>query len=128
MKNLFLIEFAYPCVAYVIKRLGLSVDIERILAMRGERYSSTTPLMDGDIVVWERSDGPHVSDATLTFSQRGPITTRLHLGRHFGVYEGEGLVSDLTFDGDTYYPRIRLMLLADHPFPKEVIRKEAIEG
>lgn len=42
--------------------------------------------------------------------------------KHFGVYEGHGLVSDITFDGDTYFPRIRLMPLFEHPEPRTILR------
>lgn len=126
MNSVYLANFAYPCVSYVIQRLGLPHDIERILACRGESYSASTKLNAGDIIIWERKDGPHISDATLTIGERGPITTKLRLGIHFGVYEGDGMVSDVTFDGDTYYPRIRLMGLHHHPTPKEILRKETL--
>jgi hypothetical protein len=122
LKSVFLADFAYPCVAYIIQRLGLSHDIEAILLIHGERYNATTTLEIGDVLVWERSDSLTISDATLTIGKHGPVTTKLRLGRHFGVYEGNGLVSDITFDGDTYYPRIRLMPLSEHPVPRIVLR------
>lgn len=128
MNNVFLADFAYPCVAYVIRRLGIEIDTEDLLMCHGEKYTPATVFDVGDIIIWERSDGPNVSDATLTIGEFGPVTTKLYLGRHFGVYEGHGLVSDTTFDGDTYSPRIRLMRLSDRSAPKEFLQLHNLQN
>ena len=122
MESVFLEDFAYPCVAYVIRRLGLEQEIKQLFVATGEEYSSTTNLIPGDIIIWEYSSGITEGNVTLTMGTRGPITTKFFLGRHFGVYEGDGLVSDLTFNKDDYQPHIRLMSLLEHPRPERFLR------
>lgn len=122
MKTVYLEDFAYPCVAYVLRRTGATLSVDQFLALHGEKYISLADLEVGDVVAWDARGGTEVTDATLTIGEHGPITTKLHLGRHFGVYEGDGLVSDATFDGDTYFPRIRLMPMSEHPAPRKVLR------
>ena len=127
MKRVYLSDFAYPCVAYVIRRLGLRHNVEEILDRKGSQYIKGELLKPGDVVIWERVSGSEITDATLVIDKHGPVTTKLHLGKHYGVYEGNGLVSDLCFDGNTYFPRIRLMRLNDHPAPREILPLECLE-
>ena len=122
MKPVYLEDFAYPCVAYVIRRTGFEGSVEQLMALIGERHTASTELVVGDVLVWERREGSQITDATLTIGEHGPITTKLCVGRHFGVYEGHGLVSDTTFDDGTYFPRIRLMPLSEHPAPRKILR------
>lgn len=126
MKDVFLADFGYPCIAYVIRRLGIECNIAHLLSLNGERYTSSTVLKIADIIIWERAEGTETSDATLSIGKFGPVTTKLFLGRHFGVYEGHGLVSDTTFDGDTYFPRIRLMPLSECPVPQKFLRLDTL--
>lgn len=128
MKPVYLEDFAYPCIAYVIRRTGFEGSIEQLMSLTGERYTAWTEIAVGDVLVWERHGGSEITDVTLTIGEHGPITTKLCLGKHFGVYEGHGLVSDVTFDGDTYFPRIRLMPLFEHPEPRTILRiRRAVE-
>ena len=120
MKNVYLENFAYPCVAYVIERLGLSCSIKELFNIEGSPYSNSVELEVGDIVVWVRSD--EFSEATLTMKECSPVSTKINLNKHFGVYEGNGLVSDITFDSNNFYPRIRLMPLTERQFPQRYIR------
>ena len=123
MKPVYLEDFAYPCVAYVLRRTGSAFSVEQFLTLQGEKYIAPADDLEvGDVVVWEAREGSEVTDATLTIGEHGPISTKLHLGRHFGVYEGDGLVSDTTFGEGTYFPRIRLMPLSEHPTPQKVLR------
>lgn len=118
-------EFAYPCLLYAIRRVGLSyLPCDKLIKRRGIRYPLTSgELQIGDILVWRNKKASVVSDAVLHMSAHGQITTKVQLGVHFGVYEGDGFVSDATFDGESYFPRIRLRHLSECVPPNEVLRR-----
>lgn len=122
MKDIYLENFAYPCVSYVKMRTGSCCSIEQLLSMPCNRYTATTILEKGDVVVWRHNMDIKITDVMLTIGEHGVITTKARFDRHFGVYEGGGFVSDLTFDNDNHHPRIRLMQMSEHPTPREFIR------
>jgi len=122
LKEVMLKEFGYPCVNYVILRTGLSCSVDDILEKKGSPYSGSSDLDIGDILVWKRPSDSGQSDAVLSMTDRGPVTTRIQMGVHYGVYEGDDFVSDTCFDSENYFPRIRLMKISDGATPKEVIK------
>ena len=126
MKNMYLEDFAYPCVCYAKRRTESPLPIKDILELSCERYTATTILNIGDIVVWQHNRDIKITDVMLTIMDKCVITTKARFDRHFGVYEGDGMVSDLTFDSDNYHPRIRLMPLSEHPTPRDIIRFKAV--
>ena len=123
-KECYLAEFLYPCVTYVIRRLGLSISPEELYFMEGEDYTEgSTDLTVGDILVYISDDNDRWCDVILKFTDRGPVTTRQHQGKHFCVYEGKGFISDLTFYRDNDTPFLRQMPLSERKkLPKKVIR------
>lgn len=116
MKDVYLEEFAYPCARYAVLRTGCKYSVRYIMETALlEKYTTISCLKIGDIVVWEKDKGEE--NANLTICDKSIITTRLFYGRHIGVYEGKGLVSDLVFIHETYYPTIRLKKMCDYPNP-----------
>jgi len=122
LKEVMLEEFGYPCVSYAIRRAGLSCSIDDIREKKGSPYSGSSDLDIGDILVWKSSSDSGQSDAVLSMTDRGPVTTRIQMGVHYGVYEGDDFASDTCFDSENYFPRIRLMKISDGAPPKEVIK------
>jgi hypothetical protein len=115
LKSVDLTEFAYPCITFIIKRCGLSLSIKEILETPIEKYETFTKLAIGDILIWDNVTPPEPDLMTLIFdSTVGVITSSVDLSKHFGVYEGNGLVSDVVHDSNTYYPHIRVMTIDDH--------------
>lgn len=78
----------------------------------------------GDIVIWDKGPaGTSTRESCLEITEYGvPITTPVEFGKHFGVYEGEGLISDLVFDSDAYFPTIRVRKLCDILQPQRMLR------
>ena len=123
MQDVSLIEFAYPCALYAIRRTGRTCSLRDLMEAEGTHFTTVEDLNPGDILVWERDKNENISNCTLTMGVRGPITTKIQQHRHFAVYEGDGLASDTTFEGtNTFYPTIRLMPLSERVFPTRVIK------
>lgn len=128
MQDVSLIEFAYPCALYAIKRTGAAFSVQELMEAEGTHFTTVEDLNPGDILVWERDKHENISDCVLTIGSRGPITTKIQQHRHFAVYEGDGLASDTTFEGTTtFYPVIRLMPLTERVFPTRVIKLDLVE-
>lgn len=123
MKDVCLLDFAYPCVAYVIRRLGIDATVDRVMSLTTEPYAPSVDLNVGDVVIWDYKHDTKVTDAVITMGKYGPITTRLAFTAHFGVYEGNGLVSDITYDDCSHFPCIRLMPLHGRGMPQRVLRR-----
>lgn len=127
LEEVYLEEFMYPCVLYAKRRVGILMSLQDIYSLEGLPYENTNQLSVGDIVVWERFEEED-TDMTLSMGGRGPITTKVALGRHFAVYEGDGMVSDICFDAEHYFPRIRLTLLEERKRPKNIIKYTMVLG
>lgn len=125
LKDVFLSDFLYPCATYVVKRLGLSMSPISLYAFPAEKLKEDelSNLQIGDVVIWDWRKNEPPSEVVLSISNKGPVTSKQYRGRHYGVYEGNGIVSDITFYGDSTTPCIRQMYLHDKKTdPVEVIR------
>lgn len=128
MKDVYLSEFSYPCIAYVKARLGLDINIEEILHAKREIYSPKIELCTGDVLVWQRHSGKGMTYDFLAVRGNCVFAKKTITGVHFGVYEGQGIVSDLSCIGDKWNPIIRMMELNEHPYPVEIIRNGTLKG
>lgn len=129
LKSCWLPEFVYPCATYVVKRLGIDMSPIDLYDFPGEKFEEgVTVLHPGDVLIWDwRKDSP-ATDVVLGMSEKGPITSKQKYGRHFGVYEGNDIVSDITFYGDSTTPFIRQMFLDDKKTnPVEFIRYNTLK-
>jgi hypothetical protein len=105
------------CLSYALKRIGaddlLPIDYDRMVS--GEhfhvlRWSETADMQAGDLVLWNRDLARSLLPIEITTA--GTIVHGyLPTGLHYAVYEGDGILSDSTRDGD--YPVVRLRKLAD---------------
>lgn len=113
-------DFVYPCIKYSLLRTGSTKSIQDILDDKGIPYEGIDALTVGDILVW-RKENTERRDTTTHINKYGVVTTRAFSGIHVGVYEGDGLVSDLVFN-DSYIPSIRMMHVNDGARPNIVIK------
>lgn len=101
-------QFFFPCVTYVLERTGINESPGDFVS--GKKWNIVSFDIDmvtiGDIVCW--SNDSLITEVTLEIVDGVPISERIAINNHYGVYEGNGLVSDLTIDGDSYAPRIRV--------------------
>lgn len=113
LKDVFLSDFLYPCATYVVKRLGLNISPISLYAYPAEKFEEDklTTLQKGDVLIWDWNVDTPPTEVVLGMSEQGPITYKKKYGRHFGVYEGNDIVSDITFYGDSVMPFIRQMYI-----------------
>lgn len=129
LKDVFLLDFLYPCATYVVKRLGIDMSPKDLYQTTGKEYDGNPESLSvGDVLVWNyRKDSPTL-DVVMQMTDRGPITSRKIQGKHLGVYEGDGLVSDLTFYEDPPIPFIRQIPLEEiKSRPLEVISYDTLK-
>ena len=62
----------------------------------------------------------YFEDVMLKVKNNRVLTQRIEGGRHFGVYEGDGIMSDLTYSGDV--PAIRFQEMKSYNTPNRVLR------
>lgn len=130
LKDCFFEEFLYPCATYVVKRLGLAISPVSLYAYPAEKFEDdgSTTLFKGDVLIWDWNEDTPPTDVVLGMSDQGPITYKKKYGRHFGVYEGNDIVSDITFYGDSVTPFIRQMYLYNKKTnPVEIIRYDTLK-
>ena len=121
MHKVHLDEFVYPCAHYALQRSGLSGSIAELMSAFGEEFFENT-LRAGDIVVWDCAH--HTEEVAVTILECGRVvTSQVRKAVHYGVYEGGGLVSDLTFVEGSAIPKIRVRVLSELKQPDRVITR-----
>lgn len=116
-------DYAYPCIAYALRRTGCG-DARPVYPLPDafERFAySEESLRVGDIVAWEKEK--QESDCTLVMRDGIPVTAKVHVGIHFGVYEGKGLVSDISYCGDSIIPYLRVRDISTVKDPRWIYRR-----
>jgi hypothetical protein len=120
---MYLSEFVYPCITYVLRRKNIVQPPENL--MTGEGWHILKFDLEhvevGDIVCWNST--PRTFDATLEIVKGIPISRRTTYDRHFGVYEGDKLISDLTTTNNEIVPRIRIRSLDSARHPDYIYRQ-----
>ena len=107
LKNVELTDFKFPCVTYILRRSGLKMSPEEFVSAPWKFKPFDESVAEiGDIVCWQ--NGGFQTDVTLKMSEGIPVTTSICCDYHYAIYEGNGLISDLTIDGNNYAPRIRV--------------------
>lgn len=120
-----LTDITYPCATYALRRIGSHWPVERLLNFPPEPF---TELNVGDILVWDRLDSPEETSAYIMDEHGRPISRSVAYNRHLGVYEGDGVVSDVKFIGELGIPNIRMKRLSEMPkqptgrIPLEVLK------
>ena len=107
-----LMDIAYPCATYALRRVGSNWSVERLLNYMPEPYSE---LSVGDIVVWDNLDSPDESSAYIMDEHGRPIWRSVTYKKHMAVYEGDGVVSDVKLIGKLGIPNIRMKRLSEMP-------------
>jgi len=122
-----LTQFFFPCVTYVLQRAGVDQTPEEFIGGVGWVLSSfnVKDVKVGDIVCW--ANDQRLTEVTLEIVNGVPISERVAINNHYGVYEGGGRVSDLTIDGDSYAPRIRVMSVERSRTPDFIVRRNSNE-
>lgn len=111
MFDTYMQDYAYPCITYVIRRLGIiGYSAEAIARIPGMRYDSGKSLAKGDILVW-KSDSKETSLHPLTVAGNKIVSVPIITNVRFAVYEGEDIVSDCVIVSG-YIPTIRMYKLS----------------
>lgn len=125
-----MVEMLYPSLGYVVKRLMLKMPIGKIVRMEGVPYTSDLDLHVGDILLWIKDlvapryqlhQEPDWGYVNLHINRFGVVSTyaNYHIGRRYGVYEGDGYTSILTYRNKI--PYIQMLAMAEKPAPRVVI-------
>ena len=116
-------EFAFPCATYALRRTGNKEDVWNLMDLKGWDKISFSPkeLKGNDIVCWVQLG--YETDITIEIENGIPITKSICVKKHFGVYEGNGLISDITVDTGSYCPNIRVRKLSEIREPSYIVRK-----
>ena len=121
MHKVHLEEFMYPCAHYALQRTGMPGSISELLSTFGSEYNEAT-VQHGDILMWEQE--PKYEEVATTILANGRvITSQATKDRHYGVYEANGYVSDLSFDKHSAIPKIRVRMLSELREPSRVITR-----
>ena len=95
--------------------------ISELLSTFGSEYNEAT-VQHGDILMWE-SEPKYEEVATTILDSGRVITSQATKDRHYGVYEANGYVSDLSFDKHSAIPKIRVRMLSELREPSRVITR-----
>lgn len=117
-------NMAYPCLEYAILRTGCNVGKNLMFDFKSnyrELTDSDTDPEIGDIVWWQYSRKPF-AESRLILEKKNVITVNIENDFHVGVLEGNGVVSDLTVDGEGI-PYIRFRYLDTTPEPTKFFRR-----
>lgn len=117
------LEKTDTCLTYALKRTGYSSAFPQIKGSEGmlekfERhiYESTSILEPGTLILWTENERWQTLPCEIT--TLGLILSHERLiGSHYGVYEGDGLISDCTISSkDFFFSRtIRMRRLEEMP-------------
>lgn len=110
MKAVDLTDITYPCATYALRRVGSHWPVERLINFPPEPFFE---LNVGDVLVWDRLDSPKEMSAYVIDERGRPISRVVAYNRHFGVFEGDGVVSDVKFIGEPAIPNIRMRRLSE---------------
>lgn len=99
MNDVLIIEQVYPCRSYCLTRIGrkdlltlewLGKEFPKLL----QEYSDNEALVVGDILVWNNSGANH-EYCPVHMQDGRVIFEKIQYSFHAGVFEGNGLVSDV---------------------------------
>ena len=111
-------DFYSFCGLYAIRRTGNRFTLGQLLKEEGTRFTSINDLKIGDILVWETHNSYVLKNNVL-------FTVSVNNSKHFGVYEGNGIVSDLSFQSDFDHnqrPVLRMRELEKLTPPDRIIK------
>lgn len=127
MNNVNFMELAYPCAKYCLARIGVTFDIIKFLDIQSSiKFIRWEDLEVGDIVVWKAPEDRY-EEVVLQVFGTTTVTTKVKKTFHYGVYEGNGLVSDMVMDYYTHIPRIRMQKCEDCFPPCYIITKTLLQ-
>lgn len=106
-------DFMFPCFAYVKRRTGLAVSYSEFRKLKENPVpADTANIPVGAILRWDCNNGDdRWVQSFLTIEGPRVIGTWNNVDAHYGVYEGDGIVSDLVVGDGNKDPYIRLRKL-----------------
>lgn len=116
-------DFYCFCGLYAVWRTGVKFTLGELLKEEGTQFTSINDLKIGDILVWE-CNGPRVTYPSK-IKNNVLLTVSVNNNKHYGVYEGNGVVSDLSFLSDfdhNQWPILRMRELEKLTLPDKVIQ------
>ena len=114
-----LTDLTWTCAVYVMRRIGYNGTIHDFLKLKYHKYHY--PFNIGDVVLWKHRDTSYSTPA-IRIENDLPINEYLKLDKHYAVYEGNGIISDIQLLGDMQLPGIRFRKLRDlHTKPAYII-------
>lgn len=116
-------DYQYPCMIYVTKRLSIKRNIYFLWDFDAELYKPgvDNKLKPGDILLWVNSNSKP-QDMPIVMNEHGLLSLRVYRNKHFGVYEGDDIVSDCDINGV-----IHTRIITDLGIPTGIIRYERIK-
>ena len=114
-----LTDLMWSCAVYVMRRIGYNGTIHDFLKLEHHKYHY--PINIGDVVLWDNCDNSYSTPA-MRVENNLPISDYLKLDKHYAVYEGNDIISDIQLLGDMQLPGIRFRKLSDlHTKPAYII-------
>lgn len=120
IKDCCLAAFIYPCLTYAMLRTGAGDHMtisEFETLQRHPVPDDNKDIPEGAILYWANSEGYH--GWQLTIKDKIVLETGTYNRGHYAVYEGNGTISDLAWNGDV--PYIRMRKLCDLSRPDKMI-------
>lgn len=93
------------CISYALKRIGVNMMSYNDI-MTGDKFSILNyvpeKLIKGDLVIWVKLNDINKSFIQNEITESGMLLSNKYdkTSFHFGVYEGDGLISDINIDQD----------------------------
>ena len=106
LNNVDLDDFVFPCLCYALKRTTQGMtrfEFESLPRLDLPENEEDIPV--GAILYWENGEGER--SWRVTVEERTVFTTYTFNRGHFGVYEGNGIFSDLGWEDNEPYIRFR---------------------
>lgn len=102
-------DFMFPCFAYSMKRTGLNYSFNDFRKLKEQPVpKNTADIPIGAILRWDINNGEdNWVDNILTIKGQRVISTWNNINVHYGVYEGDGIVSDIVWDEKEIRIRLR---------------------